>query len=159
MAQIKCYSTSQELLMKSFCKLAEKSYGAFKKTLVISDREEMTTALDNALWTYSKKNFIPHAKIVDPMSGEHPILITNCLQSQNLTAQNLILVNLNSKSLLETIKKLSHVENIKKISIIHDENIDLSNKILNDILIKSNITIEEIKFYKQLSVDKWSVVT
>ena len=60
MIKVSCYKTIQEKLPRAFCMLAEKCYHNGIKIFVYTNSNEYTVELDKVLWTYSKKQFIPH---------------------------------------------------------------------------------------------------
>ncbi|MGC0372056.1 MAG: hypothetical protein DGJ47_000761 [Rickettsiaceae bacterium] len=159
MIKIGCYQAKSDFLVKSFCKLAEKSYYSFGKSYVITGQEVPIDALDRALWTYSKKHFIPHAKIDDPMPEKQPILLSEELSMPNKLVENIILINLPAKHILKVITSLPQQNNLSKISVIYDENIKVSRDELTQLFQKSNLNVNNLSFFQQLALDKWQTIT
>ncbi len=71
------YQTSSANILKSACLMLQKCYQEKMKTLVLTKNHEMSIALDNTLWTFAQKSFIPHALYTDEMFDEHPIIISD----------------------------------------------------------------------------------
>ena len=92
---INLYQTTTENLFKTVCLLLAKCYEESAKTIAVLPDHQSSLLLDNMLWSFSQKVFIPHAIDSDPLFDEHPIIITYCGVA-NLNAQNfktLMLVN------------------------------------------------------------------
>ena len=72
---VNLYQTSQENLYKAACQLLSKCYKEGLRTLVVVQDEEKSQMLDNLLWSFAQKDFIPHALIDDAQFDDHPIII------------------------------------------------------------------------------------
>jgi DNA polymerase III subunit chi len=95
------------------CILSEKCYLKNLRTVIIVPSTMQKETLNNMLWTYKQKSFIPHGSDNDPLSEKQPIFITEQFQNPNL-ANNLILIN----PLLD--KLISKFKDFEKIIIIYD---------------------------------------
>ena len=51
--------------------------------MVISETESMMKTLDDGLWVYSTKHFIPHATFADEHSNDQPIYLTTRDENPN----------------------------------------------------------------------------
>lgn len=71
------YQTIQENMPKAICQLLQKCYQDGLRTLVVTKDMAASKALDNLLWSFAQKSFIPHALATDLMFSEHPIIITH----------------------------------------------------------------------------------
>ncbi|GAA5251901.1 hypothetical protein KNCP2_01890 [Candidatus Rickettsia kedanie] len=73
--------------------------------------------LNKNLWTYSRKQFIPHGSKLDPQPERQPVYITDELQNPN-NASVLIII---SPTAIEKILQIKdYVEVFKRIIIITD---------------------------------------
>jgi DNA polymerase-3 subunit chi len=70
------YQTNSANLNKSVCLLLSKCYKEGLRTLALVKNSDESAILDNLLWSFSQKNFIPHALSSDPLFDEHPIIIS-----------------------------------------------------------------------------------
>lgn len=58
------------------CRLARKARKAdFQVVILARDRAQLA-ALDEALWTFSEHDFLPHVAMDDPLAAQTPILLT-----------------------------------------------------------------------------------
>lgn len=59
------------------CRLARKARANdFRIVLLAADRRQLA-ALDEALWTFSEQDFLPHVAAGDPLAAQTPILLTD----------------------------------------------------------------------------------
>lgn len=77
--QINLYQTEEENLCKATCLVLSKCYEQGFKTLVVTKDVSLSVKIDNLLWTFRQKSFIPHALISDPLGEQHPIIIADSL--------------------------------------------------------------------------------
>ena len=59
------------------CRLARKAYAARAKLVLLADSPAQADALNEALWTLSNIDFLPHVMADDPLAPETPIIITD----------------------------------------------------------------------------------
>jgi len=59
------------------CRLTRKARAADSRIVLLArDRQEMM-ALDQALWTFSELEFLPHVMAGDPLAAQTPIILTD----------------------------------------------------------------------------------
>jgi DNA polymerase-3 subunit chi len=58
------------------CRLARKAYASKAKIVLLAEDAAQATALNEALWTLSNIDFLPHVMADDPLAPETPIIIT-----------------------------------------------------------------------------------
>lgn len=58
------------------CRLARKAYAARAKVVVLADSAAQASELNDALWTLSGTDFIPHVLAGDPLAPETPVIVT-----------------------------------------------------------------------------------
>jgi len=75
------------------CRLIRKAYRAGKRMLVYSDQPEQLAELDQALWSFSAHDFIPHVMADDPLARETPVVLS-C--SDPVEADHDLMINLGS---------------------------------------------------------------
>ncbi|ABV75571.1 DNA polymerase III subunit chi [Rickettsia akari str. Hartford] len=122
MQQFSIYQTSDELLLKSILLLIEKCYHYDLKSVILTTDADQQEMLNKHLWTYSRKQFIPHGSKLDPQPEKQPIYITDELQNPN-NASVLIII---SPTAIEKILQIKdYVEVFKRIIIITDSPEDL----------------------------------
>ena len=77
------------------CRLLRKAYLQGARLLVVAEPPELD-ALDTALWTLAVRDFIPHARLSDPvaMQVHSPILLAGEWPAQVPQPQDKVLLNL-----------------------------------------------------------------
>ena len=58
------------------CRLARKAYAANAKLVLLAEDAAQAAALDEALWTLSDTDFLPHVLAGDPLAAQTPIIVT-----------------------------------------------------------------------------------
>lgn len=76
------------------CRLLRKAYGAGSRAVVLA-REDELAALDEALWTFSEPDFIPHVRVDDELAPRTPILLAS--QEPQAFPHYEVLVNLSGE--------------------------------------------------------------
>lgn len=117
MQQFSIYQTSDELLLKAIFLLIEKCYYSDLKSVVLTVDAEQQEMLNKNLWTYSRKQFIPHGSKVDPQPEKQPIYITDTLQNPNNASVLIIISPTNIEKILQFKE---YVSDFKRIIIITD---------------------------------------
>jgi DNA polymerase-3 subunit chi len=136
MTSINLYQTTKANLYKSACILLSKCYKEALKTLVITDNQENALMLDNLLWTFSQKSFIPHALSTDQFFDEHPIIISDT-ELQEAGFNTLMLVekfeiqqsNYQKILALFTEKDLQNAKNLQKSVTPSNTNYYIQNEV------------------------------
>lgn len=75
--EVSFYHLTSLPVHKAAPKLIEKIYYSKKKLLVICPNEEAVKMLDDGLWAYSTKHFIPHGTFKDDYKDIQPVYITH----------------------------------------------------------------------------------
>ncbi len=63
------------------CRLARKAYGARGKVVLLADGAEQAAALNEALWTLSDTDFLPHVMAGDALAAQTPIIVCDSDQA------------------------------------------------------------------------------
>jgi DNA polymerase-3 subunit chi len=58
------------------CRLARKAYASRAKLVLLAETPAQAAELNDALWTLSGTDFIPHVMAGDPLAGETPVIVT-----------------------------------------------------------------------------------
>ncbi|WP_348245954.1 DNA polymerase III subunit chi, partial [Salmonella enterica] len=64
-------------------KLVEKIFFQYKKLVIFCPEQALIKNLDDVLWSYTTKHFLPHGTMDDPLPELQPIYITNSPQNPN----------------------------------------------------------------------------
>ena len=59
------------------CRLARKAYAARGKVVLLAETSDQAEQLNEALWTLSGTDFVPHVMAGDPLAPETPIIVTD----------------------------------------------------------------------------------
>lgn len=59
------------------CRLARKAYAARANIVLLTETAEQAAQLNDALWTLSDTDFLPHVLAGDPLAPETPIIVTS----------------------------------------------------------------------------------
>lgn len=153
--KISYYITRPERLMKVLCTLSEKCYYNNGKTLIVTEDDIISNNIDQVLWTYSKKHFIPHGLSSDPYIDKHPILIA---KHNNLTPLPFdfdiwMFVDIKAYILLEYLASYDKFKSLKRIIFLNTEENKLSE--LEVIIMKSPLQNLEIEKFKQTDDGSW----
>ena len=74
------------------CRLARKAWGTRARLVLLAEDAAQAEALNEALWTLSDTDFIPHVMADDPLAPETPVIVT--ADEQAPLPHHEILVNL-----------------------------------------------------------------
>jgi DNA polymerase-3 subunit chi len=64
------------------CRLARKAYAAKAKIVLLAEDAEQAAKLNDALWTLSDTDFLPHVLASDPLAPETPIIVTSSEEAE-----------------------------------------------------------------------------
>ncbi|MCC8419111.1 MAG: DNA polymerase III subunit chi [Rickettsia endosymbiont of Glossina mortisans submortisans] len=117
MQQFSIYQTSDELLLKSILLLIEKCYHSDLKSVVLTADTDQQETLNKNLWTYSRKQFIPHGSKTDSQPEKQPIYITDELQNPNNAS---VLIIISPIDIGKILQEKEYIEAFKRIVIITD---------------------------------------
>ena len=81
-AEVSFYRLTTLPIIKAAPKLIEKIYYSGQKLVVIGN-ETLVKNLDDGLWAYSTKHFIPHGTFSDPHPSDQPVYLTSHLENPN----------------------------------------------------------------------------
>lgn len=59
------------------CRLARKAYGARGKVVLLAENAGQAAALNEALWTLSDTDFLPHVMASDALAAQTPIIVSD----------------------------------------------------------------------------------
>ncbi|MFC3459358.1 DNA polymerase III subunit chi [Massilia haematophila] len=59
------------------CRLARKAWSTRAKVVLLAEDAAQAAALNDALWTLSETDFIPHVLAGDPLAEQTPIIVTD----------------------------------------------------------------------------------
>jgi DNA polymerase-3 subunit chi len=59
------------------CRLARKAYSAGGRLVLLAEDAEQAARLNEALWTLSETDFLPHVMAGDPLAAQTPIIVTD----------------------------------------------------------------------------------
>lgn len=59
------------------CRLARKAYAAGGKLVLLTEDAAQAAQLNDALWTLSETDFLPHVMAGDPLAARTPIIVTD----------------------------------------------------------------------------------
>jgi DNA polymerase-3 subunit chi len=76
------------------CRLVRKARAAQFRVVVLTADRHTLTALDEALWTFSGLDFLPHVVAGDPLAAGTPVILTDSDQAE--LPHHQILINLSS---------------------------------------------------------------
>jgi DNA polymerase-3 subunit chi len=83
MAEILFYHLTESTLEKALPALLEKSVGRGWRAVVQTGSEERRDALDQHLWLYHDRSFLPHGTDHEPHAAEQPVLLTAAQSNAN----------------------------------------------------------------------------
>ena len=159
MIKISCYKTIQEKLPKAFCMLAEKCYHNNIKVFVYTNSREYTLELDRVLWTYSKKQYIPHSTIHDLLPEKQPILIGSELRNLN-NSSNMIIVNASESKILSILLSNEDllVKKCERLFFLYDRSTAIPSNNIKNIIAKSSLGSFKFESYIQDDNNSWQVL-
>jgi DNA polymerase-3 subunit chi len=64
------------------CRLARKAYASRARLVLLAEDAAQAAALNDALWTLSETDFIPHVMAGDPLAIETPIIVTDSEEAE-----------------------------------------------------------------------------
>ncbi|MFY9589263.1 DNA polymerase III subunit chi [Rickettsia endosymbiont of Halotydeus destructor] len=150
MQQFSIYQTTQELLLKAIILLVEKCYHGNLKSVVLVADSEQQELLNKTLWTYSRRQFIPHGSKLDPLPEKQPVYITDELQNPNDASVLLIISPAHLEKILQNKEYINHFQ---RIIIIYDAPIELKELVLK--VEKLTVAEKLVDCYKQNPNSSW----
>lgn len=83
MTQISFYHLSSLSLEKALPKLLEKIIITKQNSIILTRNPEQTELLNDVIWTYSTRTFIPHGSNKDKWPNEQPVYLTHEMTNPN----------------------------------------------------------------------------
>jgi len=153
MQQFSIYQTSDELLLKSILLLIEKCYHSDLKSVVLATDAEQQEMLNKSLWTYSRKQFIPHGSKLDPQPEKQPIYITDELQNPNNASVLILISPIDIEKILQEKEYIGVFKRIIIITGLPQDSKELTAKI-------NKFTTQENKIdcFKQDTRGSWNKI-
>src|SRR5438045_7707022 len=88
MTEVLFYHLERKSLDDVLPGLVERTLERKWRALIKCESADRAAALDNLLWTYDEKSFLPHALVGDGDSARHPVLIT--VEDNNANGANVL---------------------------------------------------------------------
>jgi DNA polymerase-3 subunit chi len=63
------------------CRLARKAYASGGKLVLLTEDAAQAATLNDALWSLSETDFLPHVMAGDPLAAQTPIIVTDSDQA------------------------------------------------------------------------------
>ena len=92
MTEIRFYHLQTTPLDRALPQLLEKILARGDRAVVMASSPERVAALDDALWTYNDRSFLPHGTARDGFAEEQPVWLTTEAENPN-NAKVLVLVD------------------------------------------------------------------
>ncbi|SFH81074.1 DNA polymerase III, chi subunit [Collimonas sp. OK307] len=78
------------------CRLVRKARMAQRQIVILSSNAEDLATLDQALWTFSEHDFLPHVRAGDPLAAQTPVILA--ADEETEWPHHQILVNLSGRT-------------------------------------------------------------
>lgn len=88
--EVSFYHLSKYPVAKALPKLLEKIHQAENRCLVLCQNDQEMKDLNEIIWTYASRAFLPHGSITDPSPEIQPVLLST--DSKNLNSAKVIIV-------------------------------------------------------------------
>jgi DNA polymerase-3 subunit chi len=97
------------------CRLARKAYASRARLVLLAEDAAQAAALNEALWTLSETDFVPHVMAGDPLASQTPVIVTDSDQAE--LPHHEMLVNLTRR----TPAKLDQFARVFEIISVDEE--------------------------------------
>lgn len=77
MTEIAFYHLTRSTLEAALPKLLERTLEAGKRAIVVAASEDRVEALNNQLWTYGQRSWLPHGSTQDGNAADQPVWLTS----------------------------------------------------------------------------------
>lgn len=104
--EVSFYCLTKLPVFKAAPKLIEKVYYSNQRLVVITPDEQSMKIIDDVLWSYSTKHFIPHATYLDDSHSDQPVYIT--INDENPNCANIIM-SIGNAEIKQNAEKLIHL--------------------------------------------------
>lgn len=105
--EISFYRLTTLPINKAAPKLIEKIYYSGQALVVMAESEELMRSVDDGLWVYSTKHFIPHATFSDEYPSDQPVYLTTKIENPNKSSIAMALGAVNLEEF--TVSKLLYM--------------------------------------------------
>ena len=78
------------------CRLVRKARAAQCKIVMLTEDHDQLAVLDEALWTFSEPDFLPHVSVDNPLAVQTPVIL--CDSDTTDLPHHQILINLSSRT-------------------------------------------------------------
>ncbi len=78
------------------CRLVRKARMAQRQIVILSSNAEDLATLDQALWTFSEHDFLPHVRAGDPLAAQTPVILA--ADEETEWPHHQILINLSGRT-------------------------------------------------------------
>jgi DNA polymerase III subunit chi len=92
MKEVTFYHITSDPLEKSLAELANKLYEKKERTLIVCNDNAQMHNINNILWSFSTKKFIPHGSIEDDAPEQQPILLSTSPKNLDNNPSTIILL-------------------------------------------------------------------
>ena len=144
MTQISFYHLSSLSLEKALPKLLEKIIITKQNSIILTKNPEQTELLNDIIWTYSTRTFIPHGSDKDEHPEEQPIYLTHKLTNPNKSS---ILINLTDT--------MQSIDDFDKYLDIFDGNNDDAVSLARKRFSEFKASGKAVKYWKQQDNGAW----
>lgn len=83
MNEVSFYHLTTTVVEKALPRLLEKAHKSDTKVVVLTHSQDRAEELNNAMWTYTTKYFLPHGTKKDGRKEQQPIYVTSELENPN----------------------------------------------------------------------------
>lgn len=101
---------------KTVCSLVEEEWLKKNKIILVVDNKLLVQQLDDTLWRFKRRAFIPHATENDPFTSYQPIYITNNTEKNDNNANILFSLVFNKIKLFDQVEKAIILFNKEQIN-------------------------------------------
>ena len=149
MQHFSLYHSFAGLLEKTICALTERCHNNNLRVVIIVPSADFQEKINELLWTYSPKQFIPHGSKLDPMAEQQPIYITCEKENPNNAA---LLMIVNPSNIADFSEDRLYIARFQRILVIYDDSIIINQNIIQQLKQKA-----ELEHYTQSPSGGWSL--
>jgi len=95
MTRVDFHSKVPDKLMYA-CRLVRKARAADMRVVIFTRDRQQLNALDEALWTFSEQDFLPHVMADDALASQTPVILTD--NAEAALPHHQILINLSGET-------------------------------------------------------------
>src|SRR4051812_13073975 len=144
MTEIRFYHLRTTALERALPQLLEKILGRGDRAVVVAGSPERMAALDDALWTYDDRAFLPHGTARDGFAAEQPVWLTTSPENPN-----------GAKVLVLTDGAVAEVGDWTMVLEMFDGNSDDAVTVARERWKQHKAAGHELTYWKQSDEGKW----